>query len=59
MATYEYICEAGHNVLIERGMTEPEGSPVCEKPNCERALKRVYSAPSITFKGSGFYSTSR
>jgi len=59
MATYEYICEAGHNVLIERGMTEPEGNPVCEKPNCERALKRVYSAPSITFKGSGFYSTSR
>lgn len=57
MATYEYVCDSGHNVLIERSMTEPEGNPTCTAPECNQNLKRVYSTPSISFKGKGFYST--
>jgi putative FmdB family regulatory protein len=57
MATYEYICESGHENLIERPMSEPEGNPTCSAPECSRVLKRVFNTPSISFKGRGFYST--
>jgi len=59
MPSYEYICAKGHENLIERPMTEPEGNPTCTAPECSENLKRVYSVPSISFKGNGFYSTSK
>ena len=57
MATYEYVCVRGHENLIERLMSEPEGNPTCSAPECSESLKRVFSTPSISFKGRGFYST--
>ena len=57
MATYEYICELGHNVIIERPMTVEEGDPTCTAPLCDAQLKRVWSAAPTIFKGRGFYST--
>jgi putative FmdB family regulatory protein len=57
VATYEYICVRGHENLIERPMSEPEGNPTCSAPECSESLKRVFSTPSISFKGRGFYST--
>lgn len=57
MATYEYICDKGHNVLQERPMTEEQTEFTCSAPMCNAQLTRVYSTPSISFKGRGFYST--
>jgi putative FmdB family regulatory protein len=51
---YDYRCEAGHR--YEK--TEPFGSPAqqpCEK--CGKPAQRQFGAPSIVFKGSGWYST--
>lgn len=57
MATYQYECESGHSVLIERPMTQEDDAKICTAPLCTSKLKRVYSIPSISFKGKGFYST--
>lgn len=57
MAQYEYTCEDGHYNLIERPMSEPEGNPTCSTEGCSKSLKRIYSTPSIQFKGKGFYKT--
>ena len=55
MPRYDYRCEAGHR--YER--TEPFGSPAdqpCER--CGKPAHRVLNAPTVLFKGSGFYKTS-
>jgi putative FmdB family regulatory protein len=59
MPTYEYHCKKGHYNLIERSINEPEGKPTCTAPECSEELKRQYSVPSVSFKGNGFYSTSK
>ncbi len=54
MPLYDYRCEKGHR--YER--REPFGSPTshpCEK--CGQRAQRVLHAPSISFKGSGWYKT--
>jgi putative FmdB family regulatory protein len=56
MATYEYECPSdGTITAITRGMTEPELEYNCS--SCGLVLRRIYSPPPISFKGSGFYST--
>lgn len=58
MAIYEYICEKGHPVTLERAMTDPEPDNLtCTEGLCTSGLKRVYSAPAAIFKGKGFFST--
>lgn len=58
MAFYDYVCEKGHPVTLERGMTEPEPENLtCGEELCTSSLKRVYSAPATIFKGRGFFST--
>jgi predicted nucleic acid-binding Zn ribbon protein len=58
MAFYDYVCEKGHPVTLERGMTEPEPDVLnCGEELCTSSLKRVYSAPATIFKGRGFFST--
>jgi putative FmdB family regulatory protein len=53
---YEYECPGdGEIVEIERAVSEPEIDYACGL--CGAKLRRVWSAPVITFKGSGFYST--
>lgn len=56
MATYEYTCNSdGFNTTINRGMTEQEILPYCDK--CNEPMTRVYTAPPVKFNAEGFYST--
>jgi predicted nucleic acid-binding Zn ribbon protein len=57
MATYEYICIAGHSNIQTRPMTQEQTVFECELDNCSSELKRVYDAASVVFKGRGFYKT--
>lgn len=55
MPTYDYNCEAGHTKEIVHPMTEsPRFYCHCGKP-----LRKAMSAPVISFKGEGFYSTDK
>lgn len=55
MPTYEYRCrDCGHTFDIVQSMND-EGLTVC--PECGGVLRKVFGAPMISFKGSGFYAT--
>ena len=55
MPTYEYICKScGHLFEIVQSMRD---DPLTECPECGGELRKVFSAPAIAFKGSGFYAT--
>ncbi len=56
MPIYPYRCEFCANYLeVERGVDEDRPNPACT--NCGLQMTRVWSAPGIQFRGSGFYST--
>lgn len=53
---YEYECPGCGDVReIRRKMSDPEQTYICDQ--CDTEFERKWSAPSISFKGSGFYST--
>ena len=56
MPTYDYRCKRLRRESFEiqhsRSPTTPDGVP-----DCTGALKKVFSADGISFKGSGFYKT--
>jgi putative FmdB family regulatory protein len=55
MPTYGYICrDCGHTFDIVQKMTE-DTLTIC--PRCGGRLRKVFAAPAIAFKGSGFYAT--
>ena len=56
MPTYEYKCrECGHQLEVVQSFTD---DPLTKCPECrKKALRKVFSAPGVTFKGSGFYKT--
>jgi putative FmdB family regulatory protein len=54
MPVYEYRCENGHLFEVLQRMSD---GPVTECTVCGAAVKRVFRAPAIHFKGSGFYNT--
>ena len=55
MPTYEYACTAcGHRLEAVQSFTD-DALSVC--PECGGALRKVYGAVGIAFKGSGFYKT--
>ena len=55
MPTYEYRClECENQYEAREGFDAP---PVQACPRCGGRAKRLYSAPPIVFKGSGFYAT--
>ena len=55
MPTYEYACKAcGHRLEAVQKFTD-EALTVC--PECKGALRKVFGAPGIVLKGSGFYKT--
>jgi putative FmdB family regulatory protein len=55
MPTYEYICKAcGHRFEVVRSMHD---DALTECPDCGGELRKVFTPPTITFKGSGFYAT--
>jgi putative FmdB family regulatory protein len=54
--TYDYECTKCKNTYtLERGITETEVLPVCV--GCHESMTRIWSAPTVVFTGSGFYST--
>lgn len=55
MATYEYQCLEDNAVkALSRGYDERDDLVMC---NCGKEMKRIFSAPAITFNGPGFYRT--
>ena len=56
MPTYEYKCnQCEHMFETIRSYRERETEINC--PQCGMTSSRVYSAPAVQFKGTGFYST--
>lgn len=55
MPLYEYLCEScgERTEILQRFSDLPEVA--C--PKCDAPMRRLPSAPSIQFKGSGFYLT--
>ena len=55
MPTYEYLCrDCGHGFDIVQSFKD-ESLTIC--PACGGVLRKVFAAPAISFKGSGFYAT--
>lgn len=55
MPTYEYRCHECKALLsIVRKIEEAQPFEKCV---CGAMMQRVYTAPSVQFKGSGFYRT--
>lgn len=56
MPTYSYKCPGCGDVReIERKMSDPEETFICTQ--CDNEFVRQWSAPTVVFNGSGFYST--
>jgi putative FmdB family regulatory protein len=55
MPKYEYVCKScGEHLEAVQSFAD---APLTECPACGGVLRRVFSAPGIAFKGSGFYRT--
>ena len=55
MPTYQYVCtQCGH--AFEQVQSFSDDS-LTSCPQCEGALRKVFSAVGVVFKGSGFYRT--
>ncbi len=54
MPIYEYRCEQGHTFEVMQRMSD---DPVQTCDTCEAPVARVFHAPAVHFKGSGFYNT--
>ena len=56
MPTYEYRCkDCGETLEVVQSFTD---DALTKCPNCrKKALRKVFSPPGVTFKGSGFYKT--
>ncbi|HVF84666.1 MAG TPA: FmdB family zinc ribbon protein [Abditibacteriaceae bacterium] len=54
MPNYEYQCTACDHIF-ELWQPVGEAAPAC--PECESAVKKIFHAPRVIFKGSGFYVT--
>ena len=55
MPTYEYECQSCHERL--EAVQSFSDAPLSVCPACGGALRKVYSAVGIVFKGGGFYKT--
>lgn len=57
MPIYEFECpKCGAKTELTGRITEQIGPPVCCEPGCDGnvEMKRVYSAPALNLKGSGW-----
>jgi putative FmdB family regulatory protein len=53
--TYEYTCrDCGHTFEIVQSMWD---DPLTMCPECGGTLRKVFTPPAISFKGTGFYAT--
>lgn len=61
MPTYEYKCSINseHTYKEIRSINENASRDTCATEGCEGRLLRVFSAPPITFKGTGFQHKNR
>jgi putative FmdB family regulatory protein len=55
MPTYEYRCKDCRHELEAQQAFSDDPLTVC--PSCGGLLKKKFSSPGISFKGSGFYKT--
>ena len=55
MPTYQYACTACDERL--EAVQSFSDAPLTECPVCGGALRKVFSAVGVVFKGSGFYKT--
>jgi putative FmdB family regulatory protein len=54
MPIYEYKCKKGHVFDVMQSIND---DPVSKCEVCGSPVERVFHAPSVHFKGSGFYNT--
>jgi len=55
MPKYEYACKScGDHIEVVQSFKD---EPLTECPSCGGVLRKVFGAPGISFKGSGFYRT--
>jgi putative FmdB family regulatory protein len=55
MPTYEYACtDCGERLEVVQRFSD---DPLTVCPACSGALRKVFSAVGVVFKGSGFYKT--
>ena len=55
MPIYEYECGSCHyRFEMKQGF---DAEPAAECPQCQEKARRVFYAPPLLFKGSGFYIT--
>ncbi len=57
MPLYEYQCDTCHTTFEVRRSFSDTGVPPCPHCNGTGQVRKVFSAPAIVFKGSGFYVT--
>lgn len=57
MPTYEYRCASCGNAYEKREGFDAPARQKC--PACGKRAARVLRAPSVVFKGSGFYATDK
>ncbi len=55
MPTYDYRCDACENVFEVFQSFSEDPLSKCPEENCGGEVKKIFSAPGISFKGSGFY----
>ena len=58
MAIYQFHCDCGEEKAFERNI-KTQGSPSAKCDKCGKAMVRIFSAPGLSFKGSGFYTTDK
>ena len=55
MPIYEYRCrDCGEALEVRQAFTD---DALTECPHCKGSLRKIFSTPGISFKGSGFYKT--
>lgn len=55
MPTYQYECTScGHQFELFQSFSD---EAIKECPECKSAVRKIYSAVGVVFKGSGFYKT--
>ena len=55
MTTYDHRCDACGNVFEVFQSFSEDPLSKCPEGNCAGEVKKIFSAPGISFKGSGFY----
>ena len=56
MPIYRYECQDGHAQDVQHSIYD---EPQLNCDNCRGDMVRVPQAPSVSFQGSGFYSTDK